>query len=199
MNLRAELKKSRLLAEALVSGDGKVEKRYSMTVREAIEAIAKAKGELSDEQRATLQVLAKMDTFKADAMIEVVIRNDPWQWPTTESEVPIGSERNSATFPQKTLDITVKEAGKTEVGKAIKCPSCGASMEDGATKCTECGAKLEADDEGEGKKPFPGAAKPFAKSASGVWPGDIAAAKFDKSSGNFKSQDLPWGRDEKKA
>lgn len=191
MKLREQLKKSREIAEALVSEDGKVEKRYSIKVRDAIAAIAKAKGELNDEQRATLEVLAKMDVFKADDEIEVVIRNDPWQWPTTESEVAIGSDRNPATFPTKTLDIAVKQAGtKTEVGKAIKCPSCGASMEDGATKCTECGAKLSGSEEDTEKS-----SKKVAKSDVGVWPGDIASAKFDKVSGNFTAQDLPWGRD----
>jgi rubrerythrin len=210
MDLRKQLEVNKAAAKAL-AGEVAVEK--TVTVRGILEDVAKAKG-LSDEQRALMEALAKMDVFKADLEFTVVIENDPWQWPTTEAEVQIGSDSNPSSFPEKTAPIIVKAKDVT-VEKSFKCPECGTELEDGTTECPECGAKLDAAGEvkataekSDPKKKEPpkkdakkeppkkdGKKGDVEKAAVGDWPGDIAAAKYDPASGRFQSSDLSWGRD----
>jgi hypothetical protein len=106
--IREHLKVAKAAA-ATLADDGDAEERLTTSVRSALEEIAKSEGPLTPEQRAVLTTLAGMDVLKADMVVRVVIRNDPWQVETKEMEVPIGSSRTVTPkmFPDTTVGITV--------------------------------------------------------------------------------------------
>lgn len=129
-------------------GDAGVVKRVSTSVSAALEEMAKAEA-LTPEHRAILTTFAGLEVLKADMVVRLTIRNDPWQVETKQLEVPVGSSRAvpDSMFPDTTVHIAV-----------------------------------------------PGVKKAAEETR---WPGDMAAAKYDKDSGRFVPPPSRWGEDRK--